>query len=466
MNRTIASSRRRASCRALTRHSLGAAAGAVACWAGLATSALAQAPQSLPGIVVMNPGQQQQQSPFPPQMPSQIPPQFQPPPQQATPQTAKPKPRPVAKAAPKVVAAANSETGGASSTGPARTGIAVLVNGEPITNYEIDQRARLLGLQNSDMGSRVQENMKRMVQSEDVNKRWKAIVDETVAANQGKTREQIIAIVQDKQKAFTLGLQKQAVDSARASAVPGMREKAKSELIEEQVKNQEARKVGTAPDEAMIENIVKDIAGRNKLTAAQFTQHFASQGVDIATFKARFRAQQAWAEAVKRKFGHMVNPNNRDIDKLVQQGGAGEDLLELQLQRIVVPIPAKLDQKSMAQRLAEAEQLHQQFETCKSTPRLASKIEGARYEDMGTRKPTNFSEPTRTLLLNAKDEEMIPPNMTSGGIELIAVCGRKVIKATDEQRNQKAAELRQDEFERISKKHLRDVMADAVIEFR
>ena len=448
------------------------AAGAFALGCALPHVLLAQ---SLPGIVVMNPGSGQQVPQAPSPFPGQFPQPFSPPPAMAPPQAApapppaaaaKPKSRPVAKAAPK----ASSETASAepaSSGGGARgTGIAVLVNGEPITNYEIDQRAQLLGLQNADIGPRVQENMKRIIQSEGVNKRWKEIVDDVVKANQGKSKEQIIAIIQERQKAFTQGLQRQAVDSARSSVLPGLRQKAKQELIEEQVKNQEAKKAGVTPDESTIDAIVKDIAGRNKLTPQQFTQHFAQQGVDISTFKARFRAQQAWAESIKRKFGHMVNPNNRDIDKLMQQGSAGEDQVELQLHRIVVPVPSTIDQKSMAQRLVDAENLQQQFGGCKSTNTLAAKIDGARFENMGARKANNFAEPTRTLLLNARDEEMIPPSMTSAGIELLAVCGRKVVKATEEQRNQKAAELRQDEFERISKKHLRDVMADAVIENR
>ena len=70
------------------------------------------------------------------------------------------------------------------------------------------------------------------------------------------------------------------------------------------------------------------------------------------------------------------------------------------------------------------------------------------------------------MLLNAKDEEMLPPSMTTGGIELIAVCGRKVVKATDEKRMEKAAELQQQAFDSHSRRHLRDLMADAIIEKR
>ena len=61
---------------------------------------------------------------------------------------------------------------------------------------------------------------------------------------------------------------------------------------------------------------------------------------------------------------------------------------------------------------------------------------------------------------------MVPPHVTNGGIELIAVCGRKIVKATEEKRREKANEIRQEEFERIARKHLRDLMSEAVIENR
>jgi peptidyl-prolyl cis-trans isomerase SurA len=56
--------------------------------------------------------------------------------------------------------------------------------------------------------------------------------------------------------------------------------------------------------------------------------------------------------------------------------------------------------------------------------------------------------------------------MTSGGVELYAVCERQVVKAGEEKRNQKANELRQEQFERLARKHLKDLMDVAVIENR
>ena len=110
--------------------------------------------------------------------------------------------------------------------------------------------------------------------------------------------------------------------------------------------------------------------------------------------------------------------------------------------------------------------IQREFSNCRSTRVLAGKVAGTRFQDMGNRKPSNFQEPTRTLLMNAKEQEMIPPSVTSGGIELLAVCKRTVIKAEDRLRDEKIAEFRQAKFERLARKHLRDLMDNAIIEDR
>lgn len=430
----------------------------------------AQTTQSLPGITIVQPppGMPTPSAPgtsiVNPMMQPQMAPQ--PAPQQEPAAQPKPKPRPKAAAKPKTdTPAPDAEGAGKGGSG---TRIALLVNGEPITAYEVEQRARLMAL-SSDIGARAQENMKRMATSQAVNARWKQIVEETIKTHQNsKTREQIIAIIQERQKAYSMELQKQAIASARASAFsqPQIRSKAREELIEEMIKLQDARRNGASPDENMVEDLIKDIAKRNGKTAKEFAQHFAAQGVDIATLKAKFRSQLAWTEAVRKQYSHLVVPNNRDIDLLLKDNAAGEDEVELQLRRILIPVPPKLDQRAMAQRLAEAESLQSQFKDCRSTAGLAAKVQGARFEDMGTRRASTFTGVSKTLLANAQENTMIPPTMTPEGIELLAVCNRRVIKAADIKRNEKANELRQERFELHARAHLRRLRNDAVIEQR
>lgn len=453
----------RTSSRMLPLLSLIVAGGLVATLVSAGTDARAQ--QSLPGIIIA-PSPSQGAAPPPGMMMPGMQPAPQPPPQPQQPAAApKPKPKPKVAAKPKDDAAPGDGEG--TIKGPGTTRISLLVNGDPITAYEIDQRARLIALSSgADIQSRAQATMKQLATSEAVNARWKQIVQDTINASQGKTREQVLAIIQEKQKAYSMGLQKQAIESARSSVLPAMRTKAREELIEEQIKIQDARRSGANPDESMIEDLVKDLAQRNKMSSAEFSRHFAGMGIDIATLKAKFRAQIAWTDAVRKQYGHLAQPSQRDLDRALVNFSGGEDELELQLRRIVISVPPKVDQRAMAQRLSEAESLQAQFKECRLMGALAAKVQGARYDDLGTRNPKAFPEPSKTLLMNAPDNTMIPPTMTPGGIELIAVCSRRVVKATEVKRNELAQDERRATFERLASGHLRRLKDSAIIENR
>jgi peptidyl-prolyl cis-trans isomerase SurA len=427
----------------------------------------AQATQSLPGIIIAPapspmPGAPGSPQPFPPGV-GAIPPPPAPPP----PSTAAPKPKPVQKSAPRPRPTTENADAEGIGKGPGSTRISLLVNGEPITEYEIEQRARLMSLgAGQDIQARAQARMKELATSQSVNARWKEIVAQTVNANQGKSREQIMAILQERQKTFSMDLQKQAIEGARASVIPKMRENARRELIEEMVKIQDARRAGAAPDESMVDDLVRDLAQRNKMTTPEFTRHFAGMGVDIMTLKARYRAQLAFTGAVRKQYGHLTQPSQRELDKALVNFSGGEDQVELELQRIVITVPPKLDQRAMAQRLAQAEQVQRQFTNCKMTAGLAAKVQGSRFENLGARNATSFQEPTRSMLATAQPGTMLPPSITTTGIELLAVCGRRVIKAAEVKRNELASGARQETFERLARGHLRKLMDNAIIETR
>ena len=375
--------------------------------------------------------------------------------------------RPAKSAAAKPVEQAASEGAGASrSGGGSGQAIIALINDEPITAYEVEQRQRFMGL-SANIGSQVQERFKAILKAPQTTERLKAILNETIEANRGKTKDQIIAIFEEKKKQYALSLQKQAMEGARASVLPGLKKQAIEELIEERLKIQEAKRLNLVASDDDAERLIKGIAERNKMTVPQFEAHLKGMGVDIATMRARFKATLSWNEVVRRKFGHQVSITERDVERVVAStAGGGDDGVELKVQRITLAIPSQIDQKLVAQRLQEADKLRRKFAGCKSTAALTQGISDATFEDLGARKPSAIPEPTRSLLLNARDGEMLPPSVGQGGVELWSVCGRSVVKADEQKRTQAQEELRQKEFELLAKRHMKDLRQDAHIEYR
>jgi peptidyl-prolyl cis-trans isomerase SurA len=345
--------------------------------------------------------------------------------------------------------------------------IAVLVNDEPVTGYEIQQRAKFIAL-NANVSEQVKENFKRMVQAESTNKQVKAILEEVIRANPGKSREEIGAIFDQRKTQFAQALQKQAVDSARAGLIPKFKKEAQEELIEERLKLQEAKKGGIDVTDDEVKRMMKTLADRNKMTEEQFALHIKSLGFDIATMQERTRAQIAWRELVRRRFSPQISITNRDIDRMLSASAneTGEDTVELQVQKITLSMPGKPDQNAMAKRYAEADGLRQRFDGCKSMAGLAKDASTATFEDLKYIVPSSIPEPTRSMLLSARDGDVLPPATAAAGIEIYAVCGRRAIKTDEKQRERAQEELAQKEFEIVAKRHLRDLRQDAHIEFR
>jgi peptidyl-prolyl cis-trans isomerase SurA len=364
-------------------------------------------------------------------------------------------------------AAADKPAGQGSSKAGGGQSIVALVNDEPVTAYEIDQRARFLSL-SANIGDKVKENFKRLAQQESTNQQLRAIMQEVMDANKGKSPDQLRAIFEEKKKQFGQALERQAIEGARAGLVPQMRKTAQEELIEERLKLQEAKKNGIEVSDEEVRRIFRGLAENNKMTEDQFVQHLKGLGVDANTLKERFRAMIGWREVVRRRFSALVSVTQREIDRAVSASGsdAGEDGVELHLQKITLSLPTSADQAGIAKRFAEAEGLRRKYGGCKSMAGLAKEAAQSKFEDLKFVKPGSVGEPTRSLLLSARDGDMLPPSAVPGAVDLYAVCARRTLKGDEKQREKVQEDLRAKEFEMLAKRHLRDIRQDAHIEYR
>jgi peptidyl-prolyl cis-trans isomerase SurA len=81
-------------------------------------------------------------------------------------------------------------------------------------------------------------------------------------------------------------------------------------------------------------------------------------------------------------------------------------------------------------------------------------------------KPASIAEPMRSMLLSAKDDDVLPPVTTSAGIELYAVCGRRALNGSEERRTKAMAELQSKELDVLARRALRNLRQEANIEYK
>ena len=347
---------------------------------------------------------------------------------------------------------------------PRKLSVAVLVNDEPITNHEIDQRARLMAV-GSISREQVNSNFKALIKRKSTNQRLRAILQETIEANRGRSRDEVLAIFEKRKQAYAKSLQRQAVASARSASVPKYRRRATKELVEERLKMQEAKRLNSLASWSDVDSAIATIAKRNKVSLEKFFKSIGSSGARPTTFKEKIRAQLSWQSVIRRRFGALITVNLKEIEQQVARTSTSDDV-QLRVHTITLPLPNKVNQAVIAKRLQEAEALQSKFSGCRSTKVVARQIKDAKYNDLGRVKSSSIPEPTRSLLLQAQDGEMVPPATTRKGVVLYAVCGRNAAGSKDKARSQARNALQQREFEIMGRRHLADLKRDAHIEYR
>ena len=258
---------------------------------------------------------------------------------------------------------------------------------------------------------------------------------------------------------------------------PALKKQAADMLIDERLQFQEGRKVSISPAEEDVTAILGDMAQKNNLSVEGLATALGKAGVNIKTLKDRIRAQLVWQATVQKKFRRDIQIADADVDEALASGAAGGGAAAeggaapaaaaaepaLQLRQIKYALPAGADQRVIAGQLAAAESMRARFKSCAD---LANGVQGANVTTLQDYKTASLAQPARLLVTNAKVGQMTPPTITQAAVELYAVCGKRSAAGDSNAREQAQRQLMGQEMGLRAERLLRDVRAEAFIEYR
>jgi peptidyl-prolyl cis-trans isomerase SurA len=138
----------------------------------------------------------------------------------------------------------------------------------------------------------------------------------------------------------------------------------------------------------------------------------------------------------------------------------------LQLRQVKFTLPDGADQTTVAARLATAEALRARFTSCASIGELAKGIDGASIKSLADHQPTSLAQPARLLVMSAKVGQMTPPTLAGSSVELYAICGKRSASGDTKVREEAQRKLMGAELGIRAERFLRDLRQDAFIEYR
>jgi peptidyl-prolyl cis-trans isomerase SurA len=155
---------------------------------------------------------------------------------------------------------------------------------------------------------------------------------------------------------------------------------------------------------------------------------------------------------------------DRALSESGDQGGEAQTTM--QLRQVKFALPRNADQRTIAARLATAEALRAKFSNCANVTDLAKNVDGATIKTLQDQQTNALTQPARLLVMNAKVGQMTPPTLSPSGIELYAVCGKVSVRGDAKLREQTEHKLMNDEMMIRAERLLRDLRQDAFIEYR
>ncbi len=294
---------------------------------------------------------------------------------------------------------------GVTAPSPGRAQNAVLVvNGEVITNYDIEQRAKF--------------NM--------------------LASHKAQPRQEII-----------------------------------EELIDDKLKAQIAKRYKIDLTDKDVDQQYAEMARRMHQTSDQLTQILSQSGIDAKTLKAKILSDLSWQYIVRGKFQGEFQISDTAVQKEIENqkkgDGKGENKGDAEvgydytLRPILFLVPRGNTAMLEAHR-KDAEALRTRFTSCDTGLPAARAQRDVIIRSTITKNSSDLAPALREILNKTELGHLTQPETTPEGVELFAVCERKETTTETPEKRLWHERLLAQRFEAVSKRYLRDLRRQAMIE--
>lgn len=240
------------------------------------------------------------------------------------------------------------------------------------------------------------------------------------------------------------------------------------QLIDEKLKVQIAKNYTLVVTDKDVNSSYATIAQRMHIAPDQLTKALASSGVSAATLKSRIRSDITWNQLIRGKFQASLQVGEGEIQNIINSKPNGEKDnvgYEYHLRPVLFIVPKGASGAVTEARKREAEALRSRFQNCTEGIASARGLRDVAVRDPVVRYSPDIPQQFRDLLNKTEIGQLTAPDITSQGVEMFALCGRKPSDDTPGKRAIRD-EISGKRFARESERFLKAERAKAMIEFK
>jgi len=240
------------------------------------------------------------------------------------------------------------------------------------------------------------------------------------------------------------------------------------QLIDDRLKIIEAKKFGINLTASEVDNAFAGMGQRMGISADQLAKVLTAQGVRPETMKLRLQADTAWGALVRGRYKQSLMVGERDVRAASGDITSPEqtESYEYHLRPVVIFVPRGSSSSTVEQRKKEAEIIRGRIQSCAEAATTFKSLRQATIRDTIIKTSADLPANLRELLDKTPVGHMTPPEVTRQGIEMVALCDRKVTSADTPAKRAARDKLFAQKYEAKSKSYLEDLRKAAMIEYK
>jgi len=279
-------------------------------------------------------------------------------------------------------------------------------------------------------------------------------------------RAQVVAIVNGEPITEVDIQQRTRLDELSTQKKPA-RQEVLDELIDDKLKVQLSKRYIAEVPKREIETAYANMARRVGLTPAQFGKMTAASGVSPEALKARIHADFVWGQIVRGKFQGSLQVGEKEVEVKMQGERTEEPAnYEYRLRPVLFLVPRGAAPAAFEARKKDAEALRARFQSCPEGLRFAMALPDVAVRETIARQSADLAEAQRKILNETAIGHLTPPDITPQGVELFAVCSKTAASGDTPAKRKARDELFNERFQALSKKFLKELRRQALIEYK
>jgi peptidyl-prolyl cis-trans isomerase SurA len=240
-------------------------------------------------------------------------------------------------------------------------------------------------------------------------------------------------------------------------------------LIDETLELKEAARFALDPSDTEVQQAYDNVASNMGVDAQKLTQMLTSGGASADTLKHRLKAQIAWTTLVRGRYKSSLEVADKDVEaelQLHQPADSNQVGYEYIVRPIVLIVPRGSPDAAFEGRKRDADALRGRFTSCTDGIPFARGLPEVAVRDPINKSSADLPPALRTILDSIEIGHLTPPETTSEGIQMFAVCSKKESKTEAPGLKEVRDKMFEKRFGVKANRYLADLRRQAMIEYK